>query len=97
MTDLLGPPWLGPAVRRRGQFTCYSPRSNHVLATPVRRPIDGGGVSGLACCSPGPAPSTREETADVQCGGGSGGARCLSLADYVMRMGPRRATAAGGG
>jgi len=42
---------------------------------------------------PGPAPSTREETADVHCGGGSGGsggARCLSLADYVR--GPPEAT-----
>jgi len=68
-----------------------------VLSRPVRRPIDGGGVSGLACCSPGPAPSTREETADVHCGGGSGGARCLSLADYVMETGAtREATAAGG-
>ena len=33
----------------------------------------------------------------VGCGGGSGGARCLSLADYVMGPGTTRgATAAGG-
>jgi hypothetical protein len=33
----------------------------------------------------------------VHCGGGSGGARCLSLADYVIGMGATRgATAAGG-
>src|SRR6266581_3827555 len=40
MTDLLGPPWLGPAVRRRGQFTCYSRRSNHVLATARKKRLD---------------------------------------------------------
>ena len=32
-----------------------------MLSRPVRRPIDGGGASGLACCSLGPARSTREE------------------------------------
>ena len=39
----------------------------------VRRPVDGGGVSGLACGSLGPARSTREEVADVHCGIGSWG------------------------
>lgn len=31
----------------------------------VRRPIDGGGLSGLACRSPWPARSTHEAAADV--------------------------------
>ena len=34
----------------------------------VRRPIDAGGLSGLACRSSGPARSTREKVADVHCG-----------------------------
>ncbi len=38
------------------------------LIRPVRRPIDGGGVSGLACRSPGLVRSTREEGAHVPCG-----------------------------
>src|SRR6266498_3687609 len=41
MTDLLGPPWPYPAVRKSGQFTCYSPRSNHVLATKPARAACG--------------------------------------------------------
>jgi len=51
------------------------PRVAFVLVRPVCRPIDGGGVSGLACCSAGPARSTREEGAHVYCGIGSWGAR----------------------
>src|SRR5689334_3769883 len=34
-----------------------------VLIRPVHRSIDGGGPSGLACRSPGPARSTREKVA----------------------------------
>ena len=52
---------------------------------PARRPIDGGGASGLACRSPGPARSTREEAAHVHCGIGYSGGRCLSRA--VMSRG----------
>jgi hypothetical protein len=66
--------------------------------TNFRRPIDGGGVSGLACCSPGPARSTREEAAHVRCGIGSWGGWCLISGDYVTGPGATRgATAAGGG
>ncbi len=63
----------------------------------VRRPIDGGGLSGLASRSPGPARSTREEAADVHCGSGFWGGQRPSLAHYVTGMGPMDgATAAGG-
>jgi hypothetical protein len=70
----------------------------------VRRPIDGGGLSGLACRSPGPARSTREEAADVHCGsgfwGGCGsgfwGGQRPSLADYVRRPKASRGTIAAG-
>jgi hypothetical protein len=56
----------------------------------------GGGVSGLACRSPEPTRSIREEAADVHCGSGSWGCRCPSLADYVIGTGATRgATAAG--
>ena len=61
------------------------------------RPIDGGGVSGLACRSPGPARSTSEEAADVplMCtvAAGSWGGQRLSMGGYVTERG---ATAAGG-
>src|SRR6266446_2716277 len=53
-------------------------------------PIDGGGLSGLACRSPGPARSTREEAADVHCGSGFWGGQRPSLAHYVTGMGPMR-------
>ena len=89
------PDRIGSGVRRTP--SCWRPEGSFVLSRPVRPPIDGGGVSGLGCCSPGPAPSTREETADVHCGGGSGGARRLSLGDYVAGTGPRGATIAAGG
>src|SRR6266849_4258856 len=63
----------------------------------VRRPIDGGGLSGLACRSLGPARSTREEAADVHCGSGFWGGQRPSLAHYVTGMGSMDgATAAGG-
>jgi hypothetical protein len=38
---------------------------------PTRRPIDGGGLSGLACRSSWPARTTREAAADVHCDSGS--------------------------
>ena len=59
-----------------------------MLTRRVRRPIDGGGVSGLACRSPGPARSTREEGAHVHCGIGYWGGWGLSLGAYVTGMGP---------
>jgi hypothetical protein len=37
-----------------------------VMIRPVRRPIDGGGVFGLACRALGPARPTREEAAPVR-------------------------------
>jgi hypothetical protein len=49
--------------RRRREASCVPIR-------PVGRPIDGGGVFGLACRSLGPARSTREEAAHVLCGMG---------------------------
>src|SRR5215813_6291072 len=54
-----------------------------------RRPIDGGGLSGLACRSRGRARSAREEAADVRCGSGSWGSRCPSPGDYVPGTGLR--------
>jgi hypothetical protein len=56
----------------------------------VRRPIDGGGLSGLACRSLGPARSTREEAADVHCGSGFWGGQRPSLGDYVRETGAPR-------
>src|SRR6266568_6849076 len=51
MTDLLGPPWPYPAVRKSGQFTCYSPRSNHVLATQDAEPL-ASAFRGVVTCRP---------------------------------------------
>ena len=48
---------------------------------PVRQPIEGGGVFGLACRSPGPARSNREEAAHVHCGSGSWGGQRPSMED----------------
>ena len=62
------------------------------LWTPSR-----GGVSGLACRAPRPPHSTREETADVHCGVGSWGARCLSLRGYVTGTGATSGAPAAGG
>ncbi len=68
-----------------------------VLIRPVHRSIDGGGLSGLACRSPGPARSTREKVADVHWGIGSCGVPRPSLGGYVTGTGATRgATAAGG-
>ena len=66
-----------------------------MLIRPVRRPIDGGGVSGLACCSPGPARSTPEKAADVHRAVGSWGGRRLSLGGLGTRV-TIGATTAGG-
>jgi hypothetical protein len=57
-----------------------------VLIRPVRWSIDGGSLSGLACRSPGPARSPREEDADVHCGIGSCGIPRPSLGGYVTGM-----------
>ena len=69
--------------------SCLRREVAFVRSRPVRRPIDGGGVSRLACSSPGPARSTREEAAHVRCSIGFGGGQCLSLADYVTMRDPR--------
>jgi hypothetical protein len=61
-----------------------------VLIRPVRWSIDGGSLSGLACRSPGPARSPREEDADVHCGIGSCGVPRPSLAPYVAGTGAAR-------
>jgi hypothetical protein len=63
----------------------------------IRRPIDGGGLSDLACRSPGPARSTREEAADVHCGSGFWGGQRPSLAPYVLLLGPTDGAAAARG
>jgi hypothetical protein len=67
------------------------------LSRPVRRAIDGGGVSGLAYCSPGPARSTREETAHVRCGIGLLEGQRLSMGDYVTGTGPVDGASVAGG
>jgi hypothetical protein len=64
-----------------------SPHMQSVARGQVRRPIDGGGLSSLACRSPGPVRSTREAAADVHCGSGSWGGWCLRMADYVAGTG----------
>jgi hypothetical protein len=75
-------------VRRRrvligsGHRVCAA-RECLVPSRPVRRPIDGGGSSGIACRSPWPARSTRKEAALVLCGSGSWSGRRPSLAPYV--------------
>src|SRR5204862_1441678 len=61
-----------------------------MLSRPLRRPIDGGRLSGLACCSLGRLARPPEEAAHVHCGIGSWGARCLSMAPYVGGMGATR-------
>jgi hypothetical protein len=64
----------------------------------VDRPIDDGGLSGLACRSPGPARSTREKVADVLCGIELLGRSASESGRLRMGTGtPRLATAAGGG
>ena len=70
-----------------GTPECASRPGPGVLA--VRWSIDGGGLSGLACRSPGPARSTCEKVADVHCGIGSWGGQRLRMADYVIGTGPR--------
>jgi uncharacterized protein YbaR (Trm112 family) len=80
----LAPPRPDP-IRSGALRTLSCPRREvaFVRSRPVRRPIDSGGVSRLACSSPGPARSTREEAAYVRCGIGFWGGQCLSVADYV--------------
>ena len=71
--------WRAPSCRRR--------EAAFALIRPVRRPIDCGGVTDLACCSLGPACSTREETAHVHCGHRLLEGQCLSMAEYVTGTG----------
>jgi hypothetical protein len=79
------PDRIGSGARRTP--SCRLREVAFVLIRPVRRPIDRGGLSGLACRSPGPARSTREEAADVHCGSGSWGGWCLSMGGYVTGTG----------
>jgi hypothetical protein len=65
------PDWIGSGARRTP--SCWCREVAFVLIGPVRRPIDGSGLSGLACRLPGPARSTCEEDADVRCSIGSCG------------------------
>jgi len=81
--------WRAPSCRRR--------EAAFALIRPVRRPIDCGGVTDLACCSLGPACSTREETAHVHCGHRLLEGQCLSMADYVTGTGPTRGAGGAGG
>jgi hypothetical protein len=59
------PPHSRPAAPRpdrsgaRRTPSCLRREAAFVVIRPVRPPIDGGGVSGLACGSTGPARSTR--------------------------------------
>jgi hypothetical protein len=76
---------------------CWRREVAFVLIRPLHRSIDGGGLSGLACRSPGLARSTREEAADVHCGSGFWGGQRPSLADYVAGPEPRGAADAAGG
>jgi permease MlaE len=70
-----GPPHPSPAALRPDRIgsgarqtpSCWHREVAFVLIRPVHRSIDGGGLSGLACRSPGPARSTREKVADVHC------------------------------
>jgi hypothetical protein len=83
--------------RARRTLSCLRREACFVLIRPVRRPIDGGGVTSLACRSPGPDRSTCEKVADVHCGVGSCGVPRPRLGGYVTGMGPMDgATAAGG-
>ena len=63
------PDRIGSGARRTP--SCRRREVAFVLSRPVRRSIDGGGLSGLACRSPWPARSTREAAADVHCDSGS--------------------------
>ena len=83
-----GPALPSPALPRRTP-SCWRREVAFVLIRPVHRSIDGGGPSGLACRSPGPARSTREKVADVRCGIGSCGVPRPSLGGYGTRRGPR--------
>jgi len=77
-------------LRREVAFVCGVGRSAGRLTAAV--------CLALACCSPGPARSTREEAAHVRCGIGFWGGQCLSPGDYVRGLGATRgATAVGGG
>ncbi len=77
---------------------CHSGQSpGCAFAASMSQRIDGIGVGGIACRSPGrlARPARRLQMCAVAAG--SWGGRCLSLADYVMGTGTTRgATAAGG-
>jgi hypothetical protein len=61
-----------PRPDRNGSGTrrtpsCMRSEAPSALIRPVCRPVDGGGVSGIACRSPGPARSTCEEPPNERC------------------------------
>ena len=79
-------PWNQPASTCRYAVFHPPPDMKSVargqVRRPVRRPVDGGGASRIACCSPGPAGSTREEAAHVRCGIGSWGSWGGPVSEY---------------
>ena len=77
--------------------SCLRSEAPSTLVRPVRRLVDRGGESGIACRSLGPARSTREEAADMRCAVGSWGGRRPGLGGDVTGTGATSgATAAGG-
>jgi hypothetical protein len=103
-------PSPGPAPPKSGAATpdrngsgarrtpsCLRSEAPSALIRPVRRPVDGGGVSGIACRSPGPARSTCEEPANVRCAVGSWGGRRPSPGGYVAGTGATDGGTAAGG
>jgi len=89
------PDRTGSGARRTP--SCLRSEGPSALIRPVRRPVDGGGVSGIACRSPGPARSTCEEPANVRCAVGSWGGRRPSPGDYVTGTGATSGATASGG
>ena len=79
------PDRIGSGARRTP--SCGPREVAFVLSRPVRRSIDGGGLSGLARRSAGLARSTREGAADVHCGSGSWGGQRPSLGRRGLRGG----------
>src|SRR5215470_10524924 len=65
------------------------PATSEIDSIPLRGrcslPINGGGVSGLACRSPEPARPTREDAADMLCGSGSEAASVRAPATQRIR------------
>ena len=88
-----GPAPRSPALPRPDPICSGARRTPHeapsMLLRLVRGPVDGGGVSRIACRSPASARSTREQAANVCCAVGSWGGQRPGLAPYVTGTGPR--------